>query len=106
MPHGKWREVDLQLPSWLQLTLLGWCLVSLPFPGGVSFEHPVVHALLLHCDLQLFLTSLYILYSIESRFVVTAEGVKYTHSVSCSRVSGEGGKDKKGVKVIPPFIQK
>ena len=22
-PHGKWREIDLQLPCWLQLTLLG-----------------------------------------------------------------------------------
>ena len=41
MPHGKWREIDLQLPCWLQLTLLGQCLVSLPFPGGVSFEDPV-----------------------------------------------------------------
>ena len=41
MPHGKWREIDLQLPCWLQLTLLGWCLVSLPFPGGISFEDPV-----------------------------------------------------------------
>ena len=41
-PHRKWREIDLQLPCWLQLTLLGWCLASLPFLYGVSFTDPVV----------------------------------------------------------------
>ena len=51
--------------------------------------------------------------SLREKFAATAvrEGVKYTHSVSQSvaRVGwerGEGGEDKKGVKVIPPFIQK
>ena len=47
-PHRKWREIDLQLPCWLQLTLLGWCLASLPFLYGVSSTDPV--------DMQLILT--------------------------------------------------
>ena len=41
MPHRKWREIDLQPCSWLQLALSGWCLFSLFFWGSVSLTDPV-----------------------------------------------------------------
>ena len=43
MPHRKWKEIDLQPCCWPQLTLPGWCLVSLLFLYGISFTDPVLN---------------------------------------------------------------
>ena len=42
-PHRKCRGIDLQPSCWLQLSLPGWCLVSLPFLCSVYFTDPVLH---------------------------------------------------------------